>query len=105
MTKQELQEKLKMLDNEYKLKVSKINSEYAFSNNPYKVGDKFTDDIGSILIEKIQWSKTFYEEVPSCCYIGIELKKDGTPKKGMPLRKAYQSNEKIKYKEVNNEQQ
>lgn len=66
--------------------------EYAIANNPVKVGDIFTDNIGSIKVEKT--SVAIIHKVPSCIYTGIELKKDGTPIKSGKRREAYQVNAK-----------
>jgi hypothetical protein len=94
MTLQELNDKLTMLYKEYKSNVDEINREYALSNNPYKVGDIFTDHNGSILIEQIKWTTNdFYNEPPCCTFYGVELKKDGTPKKSGTKRRAWQFND------------
>lgn len=93
MNKQELEHKLKELQREYELKQKKIMKQFCDANNPYKVGDKFTDHIGSIIIEKIRYSYTTIIGTPSCVYYGTELKKDGTPKKNNNKRIAWQAND------------
>jgi hypothetical protein len=93
MELQDLRDRLKVLEQEYELMQKQIMREYCDANNPYKVGDKFTDHIGTILIEKISYAySTIYGSL-GCVYFGPELKKDGTPKKNGDKRKAWQSND------------
>ena len=65
--------------------------EFVKANNPYKIGDKVTDHIGTIIIEKIacNWG---YSGVPCAVYFGVELNKDGKPNKRGNKRTAWQSN-------------
>jgi hypothetical protein len=93
MEPQDLKDKLKVLEQEYNLKQKEVIREYCDANNPYKIGDKFTDHIGTILIEKISYYYYSLGGDPCCTYYGSELKKDGTPKKNGDKRKAYQSND------------
>ncbi len=93
MELQDLKDKLKILEQEYKLKQNEVIKQYCDDNNPYKIGDKFTDHIGTILIEKITYSHSILSSAPNCVYFGPELKKDGTPKKNGDKRKAWQSND------------
>lgn len=65
---------------------------YCDANNPYKVGDVFTDHIGSVKIEKIKHYISYSN--PCCVYFGLELKKDGNPRNDLRKRDAYQCNEK-----------
>ena len=94
MELQDLEDKLKVLENEFEHRKTLIMKEYCDANNPYKIGDKFTDHIGTIIIEKI-----YYKFImgplsnPGCIYFGPELKKDGTPKKRGDKRRAWQSND------------
>ena len=53
MNKQELKHKLNELQQEYGLKQKEVMKQFCDANNPYKVGDKFTDHIGTIIIETI----------------------------------------------------
>ncbi len=89
MTKETLDNQLAQLLSDYEQRKKELIKSYCIANNPYKVGDVFTDRIGSIKIEKITYSLT------SRCmvYFGHELKKDGTPKKNGAVRCAYQFNE------------
>lgn len=82
MTITQYNEKLKTITEEFNKAKLIILKDFALSNNPHKIDDKITDHIGSIIIEKIQVTNTFYENRPSeCVYIGPELKKDGSVKK------------------------
>lgn len=81
-------QKLKELDNEYDEKKNKLSEEYALSNNSIKIGDRFTDHIGTIIVEKIKWTFSGLYGIPSCVYLGLELKKDGTQTKKMTKRLA-----------------
>jgi len=95
MTLDEYKKTKDKLRREYEYSVKELNISFAKSNNPYNIGDKFTDHMGSIIIEKIQYSVSFVncETVPSCVYFGAELKKDGTSKKNSKKRHAWQVNE------------
>jgi hypothetical protein len=64
---------------------------YAFANNPVKEGEKFTDHIGTIVVEKIEVTTSLFG-LPSCMYFGTVLRKDGTPTKKNEKRWAYQTN-------------
>jgi hypothetical protein len=89
MTKEKLDNQLADLLADYEQQKKELIKSYCIANNPYKVGDVFTDAYGSIKIEKIRFST-----ISECCvYFGPELKKDGTPKKSGAVRCAYQSNE------------
>lgn len=85
MNKQELKHKLNELQQEYGLKQKEVMKQFCDANNPYKVGDKFTDHIGTIIIEKIRYSYTL-TGTPSCVYFGTELKNNDK-------RNAWQSND------------
>jgi hypothetical protein len=61
-------------------------------NNQYKIGDIVTDHIGSIRYDELKYTITGSENIPTPIYIGIELKKDGTPKKRVVIRNVYGSN-------------
>ena len=89
MTKETLDNQLAQLFADYEQQKKELIKAYCISNNPYKVGDVFTDHMGSIKIEKI----TYSAHSRCCVYFGPELKKDGTPKKNGAVRCAYQINE------------
>jgi len=90
MNLQTLEQTLTQLNQENELKKKQVMQEYCNANNPYKVGDKFTDHVGTIIVESIRYS---YGSNPCCVYFGIELKKDGTPRKDNNKRQAWQSND------------
>jgi len=93
MTKETLDQELAALLADYEQSKNELIKRYCIANNPYKVGDVFTDRIGSIKIEKIKYSTSGFISGPCCVYFGPELKKDGTPKRSGAVRTAYQSNE------------
>lgn len=93
MTKDELQTRIKNVTLKYDLDRRKVLEDYCNENNPYKVGDTFTDHIGTIKIDKIGHYFTSDYDRSCCIYFGNELKKDGTPKKNDKIRSAYQSND------------
>jgi len=92
MKKTDYEIKMAQLLNEHTEKQKKLMVEFCNANNPYKVGDIFTDHIGSIIIEKIKYSFS-YSSIPCCTYFGLELKKDGTPKNNESKRTAWQLND------------
>jgi hypothetical protein len=93
MTKEILEQELAQLFADYEQRKKELIKAYCIENNPYKVGDVFTDKIGSIKIQVIKYSPGGIISGPCCVYFGPELKKDGTPKKSGAVRCAYQSNE------------
>ena len=92
MTREQYEQKIQELQKEYELKKNEVAKQFCDANNLYKIGDKFTDHIGTIIIEKITYSFMF-TGIPICVYFGIELNKDGTPNKRGNKRKAWQSND------------
>lgn len=92
MTKDELKEKLRIAEGDYERAKRIIYIDYAKSNNPYKIGDIVTDHIGSLKIERIAVSVTWY--ISQCVYHGIDLKTNGQPCKKQG-RAVYQTNIKL----------
>ena len=90
MSEQELNQSIIELSKSFEAGKRLLIRQYCDSNNPYKIGDVFTDHIGSVLIEKIEY---WYSDPACCSYFGTELKKDGTPKKNGEKRTAYQCND------------
>ena len=90
MNKDELKSALKEAANEYELKKSEIYGMYAFSNNPYKIGDIISDNVGTIKIEKIKFNVSFGES--ECVYIGTQYNKNGEVSKKQDHNTIYQSN-------------
>lgn len=90
MNKEQLKIELRELELRHSKEKTDIYKKYIDANNPYKVGDKFTDHIGTILIDDIRHCLVLSSL--GAIYFGLELKKDGTPKKSLAKRYAYQSN-------------
>lgn len=92
MTKEEYKENAKVLYNEYQKNLRLLNIKCAMENNDVNVGDKFTDHIGTILVESIGMYVDHLCSLPMCRYVGLVLKKDGTPTKKNERRDAFQEN-------------
>lgn len=93
MTTEQLHTEQIRLKREYEKALKDVAKKYCDANNPYKVGDVFTDHIGSIIIERIEYH-TSLGSYYCCVYYGTILNKDGTPtKKKGNKRFAYQSND------------
>ena len=85
---EELNNKLKKLEEDYSIIRKTLIREYCFSHNPYNVGDIIEDHIGFAKIETILFSSMDIE----CVYNCASLKKDKTPRKDGEKRKVFQSN-------------
>lgn len=94
MNKETLHQKIKQLQQDCELNKQELMKQYCDANNPYKVGDKFIDHIGAIVVEKINYG---YGDNPSCIYFGTELKKDGKLRKDNNKRQAWQPNDVTKF--------
>lgn len=91
MNHSEYLQKIKELEQEFENKKIELMKEYVTANNPYKIGDKITDHIGSIIIDKM--GVTFgYNNNPFATYSGFELKKDGSTGKDKSRRQVWQTN-------------
>ena len=93
MKKETLDQELAHLLADFEQSRKELIKRYCIANNPYKVGDVFTDHFGSIKIEEIKYTAGTIISGPGCVYFGLELKKNGTPKISGARRKAYQSKE------------
>jgi hypothetical protein len=92
MNKNELDLRLKTIQNECDQQKIAAIKEFCDANNPYKPGDTFTDHIGTIIIEKITYGNTFgYDSYPCCIYDGTVITKKGV--KTTKKRTAWQCNE------------
>ena len=89
----ELNHQLTALVKEFSKAEKELKRQYCDANNPYKVGDTFTDHMGSIIVDAIDYNYGSSMGNPCCVYTGRELKKDGTFKKNGSVRYAYQSND------------
>lgn len=92
MTEAEYNQELRNAYSAYEAAKRAINIKFAYANNTYKVGDKFTDHIGTIIIQKIQVG--IASELPCCVFTGTNLTANGTVSKKEPIRTAYGANEK-----------
>lgn len=92
MTLKKYFERMKKLENEFKIKKFDLIKECVEENNSYKVGDIITDHIGSIEIEKVSCALPSGYELPCAKYYGIELKKNLEPKKKGAKRQVWQKN-------------
>ena len=91
MTPEEYHNKIKILENELKVNKNLVGRDYAFSNNPYKIGDTIKDHIGPIIIKDIKFNNSVMS-LPQCVYFGTELNKDGKPSKKQTNRGVWQDN-------------
>lgn len=83
------------LEKEYKQKVKDLVIRYCHENNPVKVGDVVTDHYHTIKVQSMEvHSSCFTTERPCMVYYGIELTKEGVPKKRQPYTSnpAFQGN-------------
>jgi len=93
MEKKEYQLRLKILQEKAEQEELKLAEEYAFSNNPYKIGDVITDHYHTIRIKKIKYVISFQNnDNPSCYYSGPVLTKAGNIAKSQIANFMYQSN-------------
>ncbi len=92
MTREKYDLALNELSTEYDKKRREINRQYAFAHNPYKIGDRITDHVATIEIQKIQAVVHLSGSLPSCVYTGIQYNKDGTVSKKQDHNTIYQSN-------------
>lgn len=91
MNHSEYLEKLEQLEYDFKMKKISLMKDFVVANNPYKVGDKVTDHVGTILIESMGFAWGTNSK-PCATYFGPKLKKDGTPQKNRDKRCVWQSN-------------
>jgi len=91
MSYEEYLQKAKELESEFQNKKIVLMKAYVSANNPYKIGDKITDHMGTIIIEKIGFNRSM-DGKPTATYTGLELKKDGTPTKKESRREVFLSN-------------
>jgi len=92
MKAEDYKQKVKEIEQEAWNKKIRLSKEFALLNNPYKVGDKITDHIGTIIITSITPCRQTFSGLPICNYNGDNLTKKGTISKREPSRVVYQSN-------------
>lgn len=83
---------LNVLKSQYDNAVTELNRAYAIANSPAKVGDVITDHYHAIRVEQISVVTGRYKAFPQCVYIGVELKKNGTPTVRQSDTTVYQEN-------------
>lgn len=91
MTKEEYKKEIVKLQKMRK----ELDSRFALSNSPYKVGDIIQDHYHIIKVEEISVVKG-HNGWPQCIYIGTELTKSLQPKKRQLDTAMYQENIKRK---------
>ena len=92
MNTEEFRKKKLVLQNKFAISLSKLEEDYAHANSTVKVGDLVRDHIGWIEVVKIEVTRGFSDELPSCLYWGrILTKKFDYTKKPIKGRGAYQS--------------
>jgi hypothetical protein len=92
MTFEDYQSKVKQLESDFEALKTDYMRDFVIANNPYKKGDIVTDHIGTIKIESMRFSWGGLGRQPCAIYYGVELKKNGEPKKNGNKRDVYQSN-------------
>lgn len=91
MNKEDYDNRMQEIEKQFQTEKIKLYKDYAFSNNPYKVGDIITDHYQTIRINKMQPTVGF-NKYPAYIYIGSRLKKDLTPFKSGETGRIYQGN-------------
>jgi len=85
MNTAEYDSQMKEIRDDYLVKCKKLRIQFVASNTTVRVGDVIKDHSGSIVVEKtgVNVPLTGYPEPK---FYGIELKKDGTPRKDKAKR-------------------
>ena len=81
MNKEEYLKAKKALEEECEIKKKHLAREFAFSNNPVKIGDIITDHYKTIRVLKFLWGYDFGSQMPCMFYRGVRLTKKGEPAK------------------------
>jgi hypothetical protein len=81
MNKEEYLKAKKVLEEEFEEKKKKLALEFAYSNNPVKIGDVITDHYKTIRVEKLFWGYNFGNPFSCMFYRGTRLNKKGEPMK------------------------
>lgn len=97
MTEQEYKNKLRELHNEFEERKAALKTEYALSNNPYKVGDILRDPWQIIKVIEVRVARHVCGEFPECVYFGVQLTEKLVPRKRQDVNPMmWQSNVKQK---------
>jgi hypothetical protein len=89
---EELKSKIAKLESKMVEDKNKLLRNFIDVNNPYKIGDIITDHIGSIKFDELRYSWGGFSSKPTAVYHGLEIRKDGVPKKNGNRRGVYGSN-------------
>lgn len=81
MNKEEFIKAEKALKEDFEEKRKQLAREFAFSNNPVKIGDIITDHYKTIRVLKFLWGYNFGSQMPCMFYRGTRLNKKGEPMK------------------------
>lgn len=92
MTQEEYNVAKKRIQKDAEEKLNSLMIDYCKDNNPYKVGDIVEDHFHIIKITRIGGIYMDSRGYPAYKFIGIELKKDLTPKKIQDTPFMYQGN-------------
>ena len=92
MNTEDYKAKLKAIEHEARERIIALSRDYAFSNSSVISGDVVTDNVGSVAVEKVKYTKGDAKHIPQCVYYGIELTKSMKPRKDGSKRNVYQSN-------------
>lgn len=95
MTKEEYKDEIAKLQLKFQEIKNELDTQYALSNSPYKVGDIIQDHYHIIKVAEISMVKG-YNGWPQCIYIGTELSTELQPKKRQLDTAMYQENVKRK---------
>lgn len=79
MTKEELKKKMDMLAVKNSVEKTICIKQYIDDNNPVEIGDTVTDRVTTLIVNKICHS--LWGDDPCAIYYGVELRKDGKPRK------------------------
>ena len=90
MNAEEYKSRLDELKKKHHNEINELYIEYAKLNNPHKVGDIVTDDMGSIILSRIKVTLNS-DKMPCCLYYGPELTKKGVVRKDNKFRAIHQS--------------
>ncbi|WP_460975721.1 hypothetical protein [Spirosoma knui] len=91
MTYDDYNQRIAELEQRFQAEKDALVVACALANNPYKIGDVFTDYNGSIRIESIRPYRA--HRLPTCCFYGLVLNQDGVPTEEQTRREAYQIND------------
>ena len=81
MNKEEYLKAKKALEEECEIKKKHLAKEFAYSNNPVKIGDIITDHYKTIHVLKLFYGHKFGYPLPCMFYRGVRLTKKGEPSK------------------------